>query len=65
MPLITAFRRQRQENLCEFKASLVYIDNEFQNRQRYTMRPCLEPPTPTLRRREIREEAFLDFLFLE
>ena len=25
MPLIPACRRQRQEDLCEFKASLVYI----------------------------------------
>jgi hypothetical protein len=25
MPLITALRRQRQVELCEFKASLVYI----------------------------------------
>ena len=24
MPLISALRRQRQEDLCEFKASLVY-----------------------------------------
>jgi hypothetical protein len=27
MPLIPALRRQRQEDLCEFQASLVYRDN--------------------------------------
>jgi hypothetical protein len=25
MPLISALRRQRQEDICEFKVSLVYI----------------------------------------
>ena len=28
-PLIPAFRRQRQGNLCEFQASLVYRVSEF------------------------------------
>jgi hypothetical protein len=32
-PSIPAFRRQRQENLCEFKASLIY---------RVSSKPCLE-----------------------
>ena len=31
MPLIPALRRQRQGNLCEFKASLVY-KSKFQDR---------------------------------
>ena len=27
MPLVPAFRRQRQVDLCEFKTSLVYIES--------------------------------------
>ena len=36
MPLILALRRQRQVDLCKFKASLVY-----------TGRPCLKTTTTT------------------
>jgi hypothetical protein len=32
-PLIPAFRRQRQADLCEFKASLVYKENPGQLRR--------------------------------
>jgi hypothetical protein len=40
-PLISALRRQRKLDLCEFKASLVY--KEFQERQGwYTEKLCLE-----------------------
>lgn len=35
-----AFKRQRQLNLCEFEASLVYI--EFQATPSYIMKPSLE-----------------------
>ena len=39
MPLILAFRRQRQVDLSEFKASLVY--KKLQNNQNYyTEKPC-------------------------
>jgi hypothetical protein len=34
------FRKQRQVDLCELKASLVYT--EFQESQGYIMRPCLK-----------------------
>jgi hypothetical protein len=40
MPLIPALRRQGQEDLCEFEASLVY--SEIQDSQGYTERPCLK-----------------------
>jgi hypothetical protein len=39
IPLILALGRQRQVNLCEFEASLVY--REFQDSQGYTEKPCL------------------------
>jgi hypothetical protein len=38
--LLPALRKQRQEDLCEFKGSLVY--SEFQDSQGYTEKPCLE-----------------------
>ena len=38
MPLISALGRQRQENLCEFEASLVYIGVPGQAIER----PCLQ-----------------------
>jgi hypothetical protein len=41
MSIILAFRRQRQEDLCEFKASLVYT-SKFQDSQSCTVKPCLQ-----------------------
>ena len=41
MPLIPALRRQRQADLCEFKASLVYRDSSRTVRA-VTERPCLQ-----------------------
>jgi hypothetical protein len=38
-----ALQRQRQEHLCEFKASLG-LQSEFQNSQGYTEKPCLKKP---------------------
>jgi hypothetical protein len=38
MPLISAFGRQKQEDLCEFEASLVYIGVPRQAIER----PCLQ-----------------------
>ena len=38
MPLIPELRRQRQVDLCESEASLVY---KFQDCQGYTEKPCL------------------------
>ena len=38
MPLISALGRQKQENLCEFQASLVYIGVTRQAIER----PCLQ-----------------------
>jgi hypothetical protein len=40
MALIPALGRQRQADLCEFQASLVY--SEFQDSQSYIEEPCLE-----------------------
>ena len=40
MPLILVLGRQRQVDLCEFKANLVYI--RFQDRQGYTEKPYLK-----------------------
>jgi hypothetical protein len=42
IPSIPGLRRQRQADLCEFKARLVY--SEFQDSQNYTEKPCLEKP---------------------
>jgi len=44
MSIIPAVRMQRQEDLCEFKASLVYT-SEFQGSQSCTVRPCLQTKT--------------------
>jgi hypothetical protein len=41
MPLIPALRRQRQADLCEFMAHLVYRA-EFQDSQSYTEELCLK-----------------------
>ena len=41
-PLVTALGRQRQANLCEFVASLVYRVNSRTDGQRYTEKPCLK-----------------------
>lgn len=40
MALILAFSGQRQPDLCELKAILVYIDSFMPDRLRYTLRPC-------------------------
>lgn len=41
---VLSFRRQRQKNLCEFKALLLYR-TKFQNSlQRYKEKPCLKTP---------------------
>jgi hypothetical protein len=40
IPLIPAFGRQKQADLCKFKGSLVYIV-ESQDSQGYTVRPIL------------------------
>jgi hypothetical protein len=41
MPLILALDRQRQEDLCEFKSSLIYIASS--NTARTTLEgPCLK-----------------------
>ena len=37
MPLILAFRRQRQEDLCEYKSCLVNVASSSQS---YVMRSC-------------------------
>ena len=44
MPLIPALRRQRQVNLCEFKASLVYRASFRTARTVTTEKTCLEIP---------------------
>lgn len=41
--MIPAFRKERQEDICELEASLVCI--EFQDSQGYTVRPCLKTTT--------------------
>jgi hypothetical protein len=40
MLLILALRRQRQEDLCEFEANLIYSD--FQAIHSYMLRLCLK-----------------------
>jgi hypothetical protein len=42
MPLIPALWRQRQADLCEFEASLVYKVSPVQPGLCYTEKPCLE-----------------------
>jgi hypothetical protein len=42
MPLIPAFRKQRQEDPCDFKVSLVYRVSPGQPGDCYTEKPCLE-----------------------
>ena len=44
MLLILALRRQRQEDLCESEASLLYIES-LQDSQGYIKRPCLKTST--------------------
>jgi hypothetical protein len=44
MPLIPAFGRQRQLELCEFKNSLV-LQSEFQAGQGYTVMHCFKKQT--------------------
>lgn len=45
-PLFTALRRQRQEDLCEFKGNLVYKANFRTDRAGTQKNPALEfPPT--------------------
>jgi hypothetical protein len=39
MPFISALGRQRQENLCEFDARLVYREREFWASQSSIVRP--------------------------
>ena len=41
MPLIPALRRQRQADLCEFEASLVYRDS-FRSGFKAIEKPCLK-----------------------
>ena len=53
MPLIPALRRQRQVDLCEFKASLVY-KGEFQDKQGYNEKFCL---VKTIKERERGRES--------
>jgi hypothetical protein len=57
IPLIPALGKQRQINLREFKATLVYIV-EFQNNQVYVERPYLKKKKikHMLRERERRNE---------
>ena len=43
MPLIPVLRRQRQANLCEFEASLVY-KSKFQDRLQSFEKPCFKKP---------------------
>ena len=50
MPLVPALGRQRLKNLCEFKANLVYRNQESQG---YTEKPCLEKS----KERKKKEEA--------
>ena len=45
MPLIPALGRQRQVDLCEFEASLIY--RSFQDSQDYTEKPYLEKQQQT------------------
>ena len=42
MPLISALGRQKQADLCEFKASLVYIVSSRTARASYKVRLCLK-----------------------
>ena len=53
MPLIPAPGRQRQAELCEFEASLVYRGSS-QDSQSYTEKPCLKQTNK--RQREIKED---------
>jgi hypothetical protein len=41
-PLISTLRKQKEADLCEAEASLVYIMVPGQPRATYTMRPCLK-----------------------
>ena len=45
MPLIPTLGRQRQVDLCEFEASLVYIVSS-RTGSKATEKPCLEKPKP-------------------
>ena len=44
MPLVPTLGKQKQVDLCELEASLVY-KSKFQDRQSYTENPCLKKPT--------------------
>lgn len=46
-PFILALRRKRQENLCEFKASLVYKERS-RTRQSCTEKSCLHKTRPKI-----------------
>lgn len=43
-PLISALQKQRQADLCEFEARLVYRSESRTTNASYTEKPCLEKP---------------------
>jgi hypothetical protein len=47
VPLIPAFRRQRQVDLCELEASLVYKVSSRTAKDLYTEKPCLRERNKT------------------
>jgi hypothetical protein len=42
MPIVPALGWQRQVDLCEFEASLIYVCTEFLDSQSYIVRPRLK-----------------------
>jgi hypothetical protein len=59
--LIPALRRQRQVDLCELEASLVYRESEFQNIQGSTEKPCLKK---TKQNKQTKNKTNKNFLFI-
>ena len=55
MPLIPSLERQRQVDLCEFKASLIY--SEFQDSQGYTELPYHDYPLPPVQKDQVNRLA--------
>ena len=55
-PLIPAFRRQRQADLCEFKASLVYKVSSSRTARAVTQRKSAPPPERKMEREREKEK---------
>ena len=59
MPLIPALGRKRQEDLCEFKVSLVYKESSRSARAVTPEKPCFKTMRERERERESERDKFV------